>query len=234
MRRLRYALAASLAAHLLIFWPAGLRVLTMDTPSSLQATLRTLQQPPAEPMVAKPPPRAVPPAPTTAQAAPTLAIPVLEQAGPSSVPPALVTPSDAASKLSPAPESVAAAAAKSAPSAPGTTGSPLVTEANASGESVDGLRGYRIALATQARRFKRYPAQAMASGWAGSAHIRVEVGSDGQPRLATLVRSSGHEALDRAALAMIDAGVLRTRLPESLRGKAFAVMLPVVFNLDDE
>ena len=33
---------------------------------------------------------------------------------------------------------------------------------------------------------------------------------------------------------MIDAGAQRARLPESLRGKAFAVVLPVVFNLDDE
>jgi protein TonB len=109
-----------------------------------------------------------------------------------------------------------------------------VTEANASGEAVDGLRGYRLAVATQAKRFKRYPAQAMASGWEGSAEIRVEVGSDGRPRAATVVRSSGHELLDRAALAMIDAGALRARLPESLRGKSFAVVLPVVFSLDDQ
>ena len=107
-------------------------------------------------------------------------------------------------------------------------------EANASGEALDGLRGYRLAVATQARRFKRYPPQAMASGWTGTADIRVEVGSDGRPRPATLVRSSGHEVLDRAALAMIDAGALRARLSESLRGKTFAVVLPVVFNLDDE
>ena len=99
---------------------------------------------------------------------------------------------------------------------------------------MDGLRGYRLAIATQARRFKRYPAQAMASGWAGSAEIRVEVDSDGRPRATTITRSSGHEALDRAALTMIEAGALRARLPESLRGKAFAVVLPVVFNLDDE
>ena len=110
----------------------------------------------------------------------------------------------------------------------------LITESNASGDAVDGLRGYRFAVAAQAGRFKRYPAQAMASGWAGTADIRVEVGRDGRPRAATVVRSSGHEMLDRAALTMIDAGALRARLPESLRGKAFAVVLPVVFNLDDE
>jgi protein TonB len=109
-----------------------------------------------------------------------------------------------------------------------------LTEVSASGETLDGLRGYRLAVATQARRFKRYPPQAMESGWTGSAEIRVEVGSDGRPHAATLVRSSGHDVLDRAALAMIDAGALRARLSEGLRGKTFAVVLPVVFNLDDE
>jgi len=245
-RRLRYAVVASLVVHLLIFWPASLRVLTKDTPSALQATLRTLHQPPVELTPARPPPRAVArpqsglpgtqsaPAPTLAQPAPRLVSPVLEQAGPSSVPSALAAPSDAVVKPSPVSAPVSAAAVKSAPSTPELTSGVLVTEANAVGEAADGLRGYRIALATQARRFKRYPAQATAAGWAGSADIRVEVGSDGRPRVATVIRSSGHEALDRAALAMIDAGALRARLPESLRGRAFAVVLPVVFNLDDE
>jgi protein TonB len=118
--------------------------------------------------------------------------------------------------------------------AAGPARGPLLTETNASGEALDGLRGYRLAVAAQARRFKRYPQQAMASGWAGSADIRVEVGIDGRPHAATLVRSSGHEVLDRAALAMIDAGALRARLSDSLRGRSFAVVLPVVFNLDDE
>ena len=110
----------------------------------------------------------------------------------------------------------------------------MLTEADASGQTADGLRGYRLAVATQARRFKRYPAQAMTYGWAGSTEIRIEVGKDGQPRATTVVRSSGHETLDSAALAMIDAGALRARLPDSLRGKAFAIVLPVVFNLDEE
>ncbi len=99
---------------------------------------------------------------------------------------------------------------------------------------MDGLRGYRLALASQARRFKRYPAQAMASGWTGTADVRVEVGADGRPRAAQVVKSSGHESLDRAAIAMIDAGALRARVPDGLRGKAFAVVLPVVFDLSGE
>ena len=246
-RRLRYAIVASLLLHLLILWPAALRILTKDTPSLLQATLRAPQQAPAEPATAKPPAHAVArpgsglpgtqsePSPTRAPPMPKPESPVLEQPAPSSVPRKPVVPAEPVAKPAPGPESVAvAAAALPVPAVAGLASGSLLTEANASGLAVDGLRGYRLALATQARRFKRYPAQAMASGWTGTADIRVEVGSDGQPRAATVLRSSGHELLDRAALAMIDAGALRARLPESLRGKAFAVVLPVVFNLDDE
>lgn len=124
--------------------------------------------------------------------------------------------------------------ASARPAAPGAIAASLISEATASGAVLDGLRGYRLAVASQARRFKRYPAQAMASGWVGSAEIRLEVSSDGQPRDATVSRSSGHELLDRAAQAMIDAGAQRARLPDSLRGKAFAVVLPVVFNLEGD
>ena len=121
------------------------------------------------------------------------------------------------------------AAAPAAASPSGT----LLTQANAAGEALDGLRGYRLSVASEARRFKRYPPQAMAAGWKGTAEVRLEVGSDGRPRAATVGRSSGHEPLDRAALTMIDAGALRAILPESLRGRNFVVVLPVVFNLDD-
>ena len=234
MRRLLYAVIASLLVHLLILWPSSLRLLTKDTPSLLQATLRVQQQPPAEHLPPRPPPRAVMPAPTL-PATPVLKPErqELEQPRLSPVPQSLAAPPDPAMKPAPGLAPALAAAVTTNP-AMTSAGGALATEANASGEVLDGLRGYRLAVAIQARRFKRYPAQAMASGWAGSAEIRIEVGRDGQPRTATVVRSSGHEPLDRAALAMIDAGALRVRLPESLRGKAFAVVLPVVFNLEDD
>jgi len=245
-RRLRHALVASLLVHVLVlFWSGPPRVLTKDTPSVLHATLRSPQ--PTQPAPAKPSPSAVAPMPTPAPTPPPAPLPsvpkvpkpapsTLEQARPPSVPPTPAVPAESVAKpatgSAPAP---AGAPPSSAPAGPaGSTSGVLLTETNAIGEAVDSLRVYRIAVATQARRFKRYPAQAMASGWEGSAEIRVEVGSDGRPRAATVVRSSGHEPLDRAALAMIDAGALRARLPDTLRGKAFAVVLPVFFNLDDE
>jgi protein TonB len=269
-RRLRYAVAVSLLVHLLILWPANLRVLTKDTPSLLQATLRLVPPPATDLVPPKPPPHAafrqetsfgVPDsirwrfrfagqrAPSAGDAAavstggitiaPLMPKPIstlLDQPQPASVPKERSVSVEPVSRPLPGPETVAVAA--SATSVPGlAAGSPsgaLLTETNAYGEAVDGLRGYRLALAIQARRFKQYPPQAMASGWTGSADIRVEVGSDGQPHSATVVRSSGHQVLDRAALAMIDASTPRARLPESLRGKTFAVVLPVVFNLGDE
>lgn len=233
-RRLRYSVVASLLVHVLVLWPGATRVLTRDAPSVLHATLKPLPQRAIEPIPEKKPaPRAVAPAPTPDQPASKPRQPVLEQVSQDSVPP-VTAPTAPPVKPQAAPESAAVASVPpSLPAAVGAADGALMTEATASGDVVDGLRGYRLAVAAQAKHFKRYPGQAMASGWAGTAKIRVEVGRDGRPRAATVVRSSGHELLDRAALSMIDAGALRARLPESLRGKAFAVVLPVVFNLDD-
>ena len=232
-RRLRYAIAASLVLHLLVLWPGNTRLLTKDAPAILQATLRA--QPPAAsesppapaPLPAKPPQAAAAPAPVLASPVRTPDTPSLES--PKAAPVPQSPPAVAESGAKPAP-----AAAPAGTSVSATASGGLLTEGAASGEAADGLRGYRLAVAVQARRFKRYPAQAMASGWAGTAEVRIEVGSDGRPRPAAIVRSSGHEVLDRAALVTIDAGTLRARLPDSLRGKAFAVVLPVVFNLDEE
>lgn len=108
----------------------------------------------------------------------------------------------------------------------------LQNSASVAGLSADGLRRYRLGLATQSRRFKRYPAQALAAGWAGTVEVFLAVDSAGQA-VVTLNKSSGHEALDRAAQTMIEAGAQRTPVPDVLRGKAFSVVLPVVFDIND-
>ncbi len=227
---MRYAILASLLLHVLLLWPDPLRPPAHEARALLQATVR-FSQPVSVPEPPKPaPPRAVSPAPTPAAVPVTPSAQPLEAPRQLSVPVPSVTASAgvaapvSASPVPPLPAGVTATAA---------TGASLTANA-ASGESLDGLRGYRLAVASQARRFKRYPAEAKASGWTGSTEVRLEVGAEGQPRPATVSRSSGHEALDRAALAMIDAGAARARLPDSLRGRNFTVMLPVMFNLDEE
>lgn len=232
-RRLRFAILASLVFHLLLLWPALPRLPDRES-LPLQATLRSVTPAPAA-TAPIPPPRAVAPPPTTsAPRQPLLATKTFDPPQPAPVPqapaiPSVPVPLPAAAPAVPVP----AAATAGAPAAGSPTGV-LLTQADASGEALDGLRGYRLSVASEARRFKRYPPQAMAAGWTGTAEVRLEVGGDGRPRAATVARSSGYEPLDRAALTMIDAGALRARLPESLRGKTFAVALPVVFSLEDE
>lgn len=48
-----------------------------------------------------------------------------------------------------------------------------------------------------------YPLQALRAGLSGSVEIEVVVGADGRALRAFVVRSSGHRALDRAALATV-------------------------------
>ena len=101
------------------------------------------------------------------------------------------------------------------------------------GPDADGVRQYRVNLATAARRFKRYPALALERGWSGSAQIEVAIAASGVPRQRLMV-SSGHELLDEAALEMIGRSAQATILPASLRGQAFVVRLPVFFDLEEE
>lgn len=98
------------------------------------------------------------------------------------------------------------------------------------GLDADGLRSYRLALAREARRHKRYPARAIEAGWEGTAELRVSVSARAAPTV-HLLRSSGHAALDAAALDMLGMAIPVTALPAALKGQEFSVDLPVVFEL---
>jgi protein TonB len=100
------------------------------------------------------------------------------------------------------------------------------------GPDAAGLRQYRLALAGEARRYRNYPEVARRAGMAGTAEVRVLV-SAGITRQTELARSSGYATLDSAALEMLRAAAARTLLPESLRGQEFAVLLPVVFEVEE-
>jgi protein TonB len=115
--------------------------------------------------------------------------------------------------------------------APATT--VLQQEFDARGPSQSGLRQYRLALASEARRFRRYPEAARRAGLVGTAEVRVTVDAGGASRQVELGRSSGHAALDAAALEMLRQATLHATLPESLRGQRFVVLLPVVFEVEE-
>ncbi len=96
-----------------------------------------------------------------------------------------------------------------------------------------GLRQFRLSLAGEARRYRRYPESARQAGLAGTSEVRVAVEAGGGARHTDLSRSSGHAILDQAALDMLRQAAARAVLPDSLRGQSFAVLLPVVFEVNE-
>ena len=102
------------------------------------------------------------------------------------------------------------------------------------GVDAAGLRQFRLALAGEARRFRRYPDVARRAGWQGTAEVRIAVAGEGAPLRAELSRSSGHAVLDEAALDMLRQAAPRIELPHALRGRRFAVLMPVLFEVEDE
>ena len=167
------------------------------------------------------------PAPPVPFAAPTTSLSASESAA--------VAPPRATADAANVPSAAATAALNPSP-AQGAAGLPNdvnVNGATAIAVSADGLRRYRLGLAIQARRFKRYPPRALAAGWSGTTNIRLAVDAAGRSE-ASVARSSGYAVLDEAARTLIAQSAQRTSLPEELRGKAFSIDLPVLFNIADE
>ena len=144
----------------------------------------------------------------------------------------------------PAPDPAAAAAAEpSAASAAPRQARPTPqapvgpkTEASAkSGSEADKgtLEQYRLALIVATGRYKRYPAIAMEKGWQGRVEVHMEIGANGMLASASIKASSGHEILDSQAMDMLKKGKTTVQIPASLRGRAFSVDVPVIFNLDN-
>jgi protein TonB len=140
------------------------------------------------------------------------------------------------SQMSDTPEAVSEPIADSAVVMPtGGTGSAVAVASAlpfAAGLDPEGLRAFRIALAAEARRFKRYPARAVEAGWIGTTELKISL-VPGQPAPLVLVnKSSGYRLLDNTALEMVRKALFTTPVPASLREQAFSVELPVSFSID--
>jgi protein TonB len=93
------------------------------------------------------------------------------------------------------------------------------------------LREYQMSLARAMERYKRYPAEALKKGYAGTAMVSLQMNSEGKVVNATVTNSSGFASLDDAArLAAIKAKAL-VHVPEPLRGYAFEAKVRVVYEL---
>jgi periplasmic protein TonB len=119
--------------------------------------------------------------------------------------------------------------ASSAP-APVPGAAPAALPAEAADPSL--FDAYRLALINAAKRYKRYPVQAMERGWEGRVEIRLVVDANGVIKSALVKSSSRYQVLDDQALEMVrkayDALVQVRPAP---RGREFTVDVPVVFEL---
>ncbi len=259
---LPYALGASLALHaalLLLGAPGGDSAPEEPPPEPIHARLVAPPPPPAPPAPKPAPPAAIPPAVTQApEVAPSPKPKVRETPkAPPTVRPApkprpkpepeatadpvpAARPKPQAPTPSPAlePEREPESPAESAPStaAPEPTDAPSAAEgADARGESAEAraVDTYRAQLIETARRYKRYPRVALDNNWEGKVVVRLAVGADGRIAALDVSASAGYPALDRQALEMIRKAKEVVPLPAALRGTAFTLEIPVIYELKD-
>jgi len=93
------------------------------------------------------------------------------------------------------------------------------------------LDAYRLALIDAAKRYRRYPVQAMERGWQGRVEIRIAIGADGMIKRTHVKTSSNYQILDEQALDMVKRSKPLIQIPSALRGREFSVDIPVIFEL---
>jgi protein TonB len=104
---------------------------------------------------------------------------------------------------------------------------------NAEVKNAEGLGEYRLGLAREARRFKRYPTVARENAWTGVVVLMIQGAASSVVPIVSIDQSSGHAVLDAQALEMVEKATRLAPLPVSLMGKRFAISLPIHYRLDD-
>lgn len=227
-RVIHYAVLASIVLHGLMLFSFSMKDASRRTAAAPGPIVARLVQPQAAP--AKPeavaPPRVAEPQPPAVKPTPSPKSPPVAKAAPKALAqPAAPAPAPSAAEPAPAPPSAAPALGAAAPQSAAPAARPG-TDVDA-----DSLGRFRMQVIEAAIKFKRYPRAAMDNNWEGRADVRVTFGADGRRASIVIVRSSGHEILDKQALDTVTKAFVP--VPPSLRGKEFAFEIPVIFNLKD-
>jgi len=240
-RVLLHALLFSLLAHLLLLIEmAPLSKAAHEAPAgALRAVPRASPNTPAVEAASREPaasPRAAPPA--APLRSPALPERLPAQAHSVSPPGELAVPQAAPASAAAGLRAEAPAATGEATGEKGLPASPALPEgggapAPGAGVPPDELREYRLALAVQARRFRRYPAVARERGQEGTVEVAISVKAGLPAPQVGVSASSGHAALDAQAQEMMRQAALAAPLPGGLRGRDFRLVVPVLFSLDE-
>lgn len=213
-RRFRYALAASVAVHVIVLfgaWPALRETLQEPVaPPPLVTRIIELAKP-TEPAPPPPPEKKPRPRPETKKV---------------EAPKPLPEPTPAPTAVEPAPAASEPPPVASAPVAPPQVDSRAVEAATAS--------QYRMQLIAYAQRNKPpYPAIARENNWAGDVVLEIVLRPDGRGELG-LRRGSGHAVLDKLALDTYQQALRAVPVPPSLQGRQVRLEpLRVIYNLTE-
>jgi protein TonB len=93
------------------------------------------------------------------------------------------------------------------------------------------LTHYGETIASALVRYMDYPRSAQVWRWQGVATIRLHVAPSGRLLDAQIDSSSGHEVLDRQAIAMAWSPERLPPLPEGVPDQEVTVLVPIVFRL---
>jgi protein TonB len=227
-RAFGYAIGASLALHtfLLLNLPAFREAVAPPPEPPLVAHLVEPPAPPAPaaPEVRKPePPKPEPPKPA----------PPRHAAKPK--PRTLPRPTAIPEPAPPPPVAQAPPAALAAPPAAGAPApAPAVAVAPPARPDPAAERDrFRQRLIQRAEQLKRYPKRAVDEGWTGRVTVRVEMADDGSLASVRVESSSGNSLLDAVAVQTFATAAAEVAVPPALRGKAFAVEVPMLYKFTD-
>jgi TonB family protein len=92
---------------------------------------------------------------------------------------------------------------------------------------------FREDLIARAEQLQRYPKKAVDEGWTGRVTVRVEMAENGSVAAVRVRSSSGNPLLDAVAVETFGAAAAQVGVPPALRGKAFAVEVPMLYKFTD-
>ena len=100
-------------------------------------------------------------------------------------------------------------------------------------EASDDRNRYGDMLTRHIDKYKQYPRIAQMRNWEGDVLLELQLDANGNLTSSRIYTSSGKESLDNQALEMVKKASPFPVPPASLRGRAFTIMVPIKFRLDN-
>jgi protein TonB len=95
------------------------------------------------------------------------------------------------------------------------------------------LREYGAVVSSVVAKKKVYPRLALMRRWQGTTDLKLQIAADGNVKALSVAHSSGFDILDEQAVKMVKDAMPLPGLPDALRGREFAIDIPVAFRLQE-